>query len=220
MAATLILLSSCKKEPIPDPDSDPDPDVPADILLLNNWIWEDMQEVYLWESSMPNLNRNKEPDPEEYFNKLLHDDDRDSWIVDDYDALVAIFDGVQLATGMSAHPGLITDTQVISIIEYVSPNSPAADSGVVRGDIIMTIDGQYLDVDNWFDLYYQTTATFVFGTWNGTDMVPSGKVVTLTAVELNQIPIIHSEVIDYEGQKIGYFVYTQFTAGQTGEWLQ
>lgn len=212
LSGAILLITSCQKEPT-------DPDIPADIRILNNWIKEGMEDVYLWEAFLPNIDPNNEPDPSKYFYKLLHDDDRDSWIVDDYQELVALFDGVQLTTGMSVNPGLITDTQVIGVVEYVSPNSPAADSGIVRGDLIMTIDGQFLDVDNWSNLFYQTRATFVFGTWNGNEMVPSGKVVTLTAVELNQNPIVHSEIIDYEGHKIGYFVYTQFTSGQNGEWL-
>ncbi|MEN8227625.1 MAG: S41 family peptidase [Bacteroidota bacterium] len=220
MAAALILLSSCEKEPDPKPDPDPDPDIPADILLLNNWIWEGMSEVYLWEAFMPNLDPNKEPDPREFFDKLLYDDDIYSWIVDDYDALVAqLQGGVELTTGMSAYHRLIEGDQVISIVNYVTPGSPAADSGVVRGDIIMTIDGQYLDKDNYWELNHQTTATYVFGTWDGTYMVPTGKVVTLTAIELSQNPVVHSEIIEYEGEKIGYFVYTQFTAGESEEWI-
>ena len=50
-------------------------------------------------------------------------------------------------------------------------------------------------------------------------MVPNGSEISLTAIELNQNPVIYDEVIDYQGQKIGYLVYTQFTTGQQGEWL-
>ena len=89
-----------------------------------------------------------------------------------------------------------------------------------RGDIIYAIDGQALDTSNYFSLYYQTTATLEFADWDGTKLVPNGRKVTLTAVELNQNPIMHSEVIDYLGRKIGYLVYTQFTSGRTDEWLQ
>jgi len=213
-AGTLILFSSCQKDPVPDPD------LPKETLILNNWIHEGMHDAYLWEQFLPNLSPNKEPDSRAYFYKLLYQEDRDSWIVDDYEELAAMFDGVQLATGISANPGLIDNNEVITIVEYVTPNSPAADSGIERGDIIYAIDGQSLDTSNYYSLYYQSTATLEFADWDGSQILPDGRKITLTAVELNQNPIVHSEVIDYQGQKIGYLVYTQFTAGQNDEWLQ
>ncbi len=220
LSVPLIILSSCTKDPDPDPDPDPGngDGIPAEVLTLNNWIWEGMNDVYLWEQYIPELDPDKESDPESFFYKLLYKDDRDSWIVDDYDALIEMFQGVQMTTGMSARPGYINDTDVISIIEYVTPGSPAAEAGVERGDIIISIDDTSLNGENYFDLYYQTTATYQFGRWNGSEVVATGEEVTLTAIELNQNPIVYSEVIDYEGSKVGYFVYTQFTKGQDNQW--
>ena len=194
------------------------PVLPEETLVLNNWIWEGMNDVYLWEEFIPGLDPETEPDPQEFFYKLLYEDDRDSWITDDYEALLAMCQGVELCTGMSARPGLLGEDRVISIVEYVTPNSPASDSGITRGDIILTIDGTILNRDNYYDLYNQTTATFGFGDWTGSDAVPNGRTVQLTAVELNKNPVIHSEVIESGGKKIGYFVYTQFTAGKNDQW--
>jgi carboxyl-terminal processing protease len=194
-------------------------DLPEDILVLDNWIWDGMNEVYLWAKFIPDLDPKVEPDPEAFFYKLLYKDDRNSWITDNYDQLVAMFDGVQMATGMSAHPEYYTGSQIIFFVEYVTPDSPAADSGIARGDIIFTIDGKLLNIDNYQPLYYQNTASFGFADWNGNELVPNGTEISLTAIELNQDPIIYDDVIEYEGSKIGYFVYTQFTGGENGEWL-
>ena len=218
LLSLLILVASCKKDPEPDPE--PDPGLPQEILILNNWIWEGMNDLYLWEEFIPNLDPDYEEDPKAYFQRLLYKDDRNSWITDDYEALLAMFDGVQTATGMSVSPGLIDETQVVSIVIYVTPNTPAADSGIVRGDMIISIDGKALTADNYFDLYYQTTATFGFGSWDGINLIPNGKEVELTAVELNQNPFIHSEIIDYQGFKIGYYVYSDFTPGPNDEWME
>ena len=218
LLSLVILVASCKKDPEPNPE--PDPGLPQEILILNNWIWEGMNDLYLWEEFIPNLDPDYEEDPKAYFQRLLYKDDRDSWIVDDYEALLAMFDGVQPATGMSVSPGLIDETQVVSIVLYVTPNTPAADSGIVRGDMIISIDGKALTVDNYFDLYYQTTATFGFGSWNGINLIPNGKEVELTAVELIQNPFIHNEIIDYQGFKIGYYVYSDFTPGPNDEWME
>ncbi len=218
VSIVLLLTSSCEKEPEPDPD--PDPGISAEIMTINNWIWDGLHDLYLWEEFIPNIDPDIQPDPEAYFYKLLYNADNDSWIVDDYESLLAMFDGVQLSTGISAGAGILPNDQVIGVVEYVSPDSPASDSAVVRGDVIVTIDGKYPTKDDYFDLYYQTTATFGFGSWDGTRMVPNGKSATLTAIELNQNPFVHKEVIDYQGKKIGYFVYTSFSPGPNEEWLE
>ena len=209
----LVAIPACEKE------TNNGSDLPKETLILNNWIWEGMNEVYLWEANIPDINWREEPDPMAFFHKLLFEEDRNSWIVDDYEKLAAMFDGVETATGMSADPQLYTENQIVYFVEYVTPGSPAANSGIMRGDIIYTIDGQLLTKDNYRDLYYQTTANFGFADWDGDAMVPNGTEISLTAIQLNQNPVIHDEVIDYQGQKIGYLVYTQFTTGQQGEWL-
>jgi len=213
VSMSLVIVPACQK------DNNNGSDLPADILVLDNWIWEGMNEVYLWSAYIPDLDPKQEPDPEAFFYKLLYKDDHNSWITDNYDDLVAMFNGVQMATGMSAHPAYYTGSQIVYFVEYVTPDSPAADSGIARGDIIFTIDGNLLDIDNYQSLYYQNTATFGFADWNGNELIPNGKNISLTAIVMNQDPIIYHDVIDYEGSKIGYVVYTQFTDGENGEWL-
>lgn len=216
LSAFLFMIAACERnEPDPDPGK---PDLPEEILILNHWIWDGMNDLYLWDQNIPDLDPDYQEDPEDYFYDLLYIKDTYSWIVDDYDALIAQFSGVSLSTGMSVRFGYINETQIIGILEYVTPDSPAEDSSITRGDIIMTIDGQTITSENIYDLYYQTTATFGFGTWNGTKMVGDGRQIELTAIELNQNPVVYHEVIDYQGSKTGYLVYTQFTSGQTGEW--
>ena len=211
----LTIITACEKEE----ENNNGSDLPKETLILNNWIWEGMNEVYLWEAYIPDIDWREEPDSEVFFYKLLYDEDHNSWIVDDYESLAAMFDGVETVTGMSAKPVLFTENQVIYFVEFVTPDSPAADSGIARGDIIYTIDGTILSKDNYIDLYYQTTASFGFANWNGSAMVPNGTEISLTAIELNQNSVIFDEVIDYQGQKIGYLVYTHFFPGDQGEWL-
>ncbi len=211
----LITMTACPPEQVK-------PDLPEEVLVLNHWIWQGMNDVYLWEAYLPDLDPDFQEDPEVYFYDLLYTEDHFSWIVEDYKELAAMFDGVERATGMSSRPGLLTDTstRVISIVEFITPKSPAEDSAIKRGDIIIAIDGQSLTADNYYNLYLQNVATFEFGDWNGTDVVPNGRKVTLQAIELNQNPVIHSEVIDFQETKTGYLVYTQFTSGKDGEWLE
>lgn len=215
IAFTLILFS-CEKEAV-DPNK---PDLSEEVLILNNWIWEGMNDVYLWADQLPNLDPEYQLDPKQYFYDLLYSEDRNSWIEEDYEALIARFSGVSLSTGMSVDPGRIDSFQVVSVVEYVTPGSPASDAGIERGDIIIAIDGQSLNTDNYYSLYYQTTASFEFGDWDGSEMIANEKKVSLTSIELNKNPIVYHELIEYQGKKIGYMVYTQFTKGKDGEWLE
>ncbi len=212
LSILLLFQTSC--------DWHPDgPDLPRDVRILNHWIWDGLNDAYLWEAYIPDLDPDFQEDPKAYFYDLLYTEDKYSWIVDDFEELAAMFDGVELVTGVSARPGYLKDSSAfVSVVEYITPDSPAADAGLKRGDIIIAIDGQTLTAENYRSLYYQNTATLEFGEWNGTDVIPSGKKVTLTAIELNQNPIIHSEIIDYQGMKTGYLVYTQFTTGKDDEW--
>ncbi len=205
-------FSACKPK-------DDKPDLPKETRILNRWIWDTMNDIYLWESTIPNIDPMKQEDPEAFFYALLNDQDKYSWIVDDYEELLAMFDGVELSNGMSARPGEISENKIISIVEYVIANSPAAEAGIKRGDIIVTIDGQELNKKNYYSLFNKTTATFGFGEYDGTTISPNGKEISLTAIELNQNPVLHHEVIDYNGQKAGYLVYSQFTSGKENEWL-
>ena len=211
LSAGLLVFHSCER------DSNK-PDLPEDVLILNHWIWDVMNEVYLWENQLPDLDPDYQPDPMQYFYDLLYEEDHYSWIVDNYDELEALFDGVEFVTGMSALPWLYTDTRVLYTVEFVTPGSPAEDAGIKRGDLIVAIDGQSITIDNYYELYSQATATYEFGEWNGDTVLASGRKITLTAIDLNQNPVVHSEIIDFQGKKIGYLVYTQFTAGADDEW--
>ena len=205
----LVMIQSCQK----------DPDLPAETLVLNNWIWDGMNDFYLWEAYIPALNPNTEPDSRDFFEKILYKDDRDSRIFEDFESAKAMLDGVEIAIGMSVYPMMYTETQVVAFVEYVSPGTPAADSGIARGDIILTIDGQILNKNNYYSLYYQNSATFGFGEWDGSSINPNGTEITLNASVLELNPVIYEEVIEYQGKKIGYLVYTLFSEGENGVWL-
>jgi len=212
LIAFVAIPLSCEKI---DPNK---PDLSTEVLVLNNWILEGLSDAYLWEDYMPEMDPEYQEDPEKFFYDLLFNEDKYSWIVDDYEELTDMFKGVSLSTGMSVRRGILGETQVIGIVEYVTPESPASEADIKRGDIIITIDGKDLDAVNYYDLYYQTTASFEFADWDGSQLVSNGKSISLTAIELDQNPVIHHEIIEYEGKKVGYLVYTQFTAGEDNKW--
>ena len=65
-------------------------------LEIIDFIWKGLNQYYYWQESVVNLSDSKKesesdyayflsqnPDPENFFNSLLHPDDNFSWIVDD-----------------------------------------------------------------------------------------------------------------------------------------
>jgi len=207
----ILAIPSCNWGPY-------DPPPPDQNLILTHWIRDELRSVYLWEALMPDLDPDVYENPEAYFYDLLFTEDRFSRIFRDADALMASLEGVEKTTGITAQPYVYDQSKVVGIVEYVTPDTPAADSGISRGDIIYAIDGTSLTTENYYELYYQTTATLEFAGWDGTEFIPNDRQVELTAVEQSLNPVVHYEVIESGNQKVGYLVYTQFTAGSAGEW--
>ena len=66
LISIILINSSCKKEPIPGEQ--------GEIEMLNEWIWEGMNDIYLWASDIDqSLYPTEETDPESFFYSLLHE---------------------------------------------------------------------------------------------------------------------------------------------------
>jgi len=214
----VFIISSCKKD-------DPRQEELDRVSMLNHWIWDAMNDIYLWADEIPpSLYPDNEPDPEAFFYKLLNEKDRFSWIVDDVDALRASFAGKELHNGIS--PGWLrlpgTD-RIIVAIEYVYEGSPAADSGFKRGDIIMEVNGEEMSIYNYASKFYQQSASYGFGKLDTSGLVLTGESKSLNAIDLDQNPVQHHEIIEFQATKIGYLVYTHFTGGSENNnylWMQ
>jgi len=69
-----FLAAACKKENKGEP-------LPSENEKTNKWVIENMRDVYYWNTSIPedrNLDFNL--GPEDFFEEILHPDDRFSWI--------------------------------------------------------------------------------------------------------------------------------------------
>ena len=114
-----------------------------------------------------------------------------------------------------------TSDDVIIVIRYVYKDSPADKAGLKRGDIILTIDGTTLNVDNYYDLYSGDSYTVGLGTYSTEEntISSSGVSKSITAISFEADPVIHYEVKEIEDSKIGYLVYSDFTSGVNDAFL-
>lgn len=211
LALSLLIMSvwGCKKK-------EEKPVISHEILATNRWIKKNMTDLYFWNDKIPlGLDYSNESDPEVYYYKLVYKGiDKWSRITDDYPALQAEIEGQPVTMGYRPSFILISNNKIIIVVSYVYPGSPAAEAGLKRSDIILSIDNMQLDTANYYDLYSGNNYTVQLGRLEGNTLVPTGQSLSLTTRVTNTNPVIHHSVIDVDGHKIGYFVYVEFIAGK------
>ncbi|MGC9343662.1 MAG: PDZ domain-containing protein, partial [Bacteroidales bacterium] len=185
---------------------------------ISEWIYEWMNTIYLWRDEIPQgLNPANESNPTTFFRKLIYsEEDKWSYITDDFEEFYAELSGTPTSMGYSPAFGRISGTdQVFIVVEYVIPETPAEEAGLQRGDVIASIDGTELNISNYYDLYSQSSYSAGLGEYdpesNSIDI--TGETVSLTARVITSKPVIHNEVLEYQGKKIGYLVYVDFLSG-------
>lgn len=218
LLATLIIITlsqSCKKD-------EPANEIPTETLITNRWIYENMALYYLWNTQItPGIDYNNEADPEAYFYKLLYKEkDKWSYITDDYPKLAAELSGVPETMGY--YPAFFqkADNKVFIVVCYVYPNSPAAEAGLERGDIIISIDNSPLDTTNYYTKYSGKSYSVQLGTIVNNVLTPTGESFSMTARVVQADPSIYHTVLDINGTKIGYLVYVEFIPGNDDIYLQ
>jgi len=227
--AITILFSSCKKT------DDEDPNIiriETDLEIID-FIWKGLNQYYYWQESVGNLSDNKKesesdyayflsqnPDPETFFNSLLHPDDNFSWIVDDYVDLENMLQGIDISDGMEF--GLYVecnDNNIFGFVRYVQKDSNAESKGVKRGMVFSSINGIRLTRDNYRDLLFNDidnsyTIRFSEISYNQNNqcanIIPGEEDLTLTKSRIVKNPIHISKIIENGGKKIGYLMYNQF----------
>ena len=197
---------------------------------INDFVWKGMNAVYLYKAEIPNLANdrfstneeygnylNSYSSPESLFESLIYDrqtTDRFSFMVDDYIAWEQLNQGSTIANGLRYY---YNGSSALAIRQVV-PNSPADIAGLKRGQYIIQIDGQDITDANVNDLLSQDTYTLYFadlndnGTPETTDdfFTANGKTQTLTKTLITDNPVYQTEIIDVDGEKLGYVLYNRF----------
>ena len=232
------LLTSCS-------DTDDVPDFPVEKpaqggttednleLEIKDFVWEAMNFWYLYKEYKPKLQDNafnstddyitylnQYSSPENFFEDgLLYSEDEFSWIVDDYEELENNFAGIRKTSGANIRLGYISSNSndLVGIIRYVIPGSPADNAGLERGMLFSEIDGTQLTVSNYSDLLATDNFTFGFAEFTSAGVSTTGETAEITKVELTENPILVAKTIDLDGIKVGYLMYNSFTHDFDGE---
>lgn len=211
----LFLFTRCDKDDDNGGDDEGGDSIDDVTLKVNKFISDVMSDAYLWCDEMPDVDYTKQADSEKYFDTLLYVDDKWSYITDDLEALEGSLEGNETSYGWALAFGLFSNTgNVFAIVEYVYPETPAAEAGLKRGDIIVQMDGADITTDNYTDLLYSSSMSVTTGIYDKSEnTISAGSTYSLTSKELSLNPVLKTAVVEEDGYKIGYIFYAQYIKG-------
>ena len=219
----ILFFTSCSTDDINPSENQGSglPDIGSDSENIPDWIYDEMSFFYFWNDDLPQAEPNGDEDPEPYFNSLLNSVDQFSYISDDAESIIEEKSGTIIAMGFSPSFGVFTNSDnLFAVVEYVYPGSPADQSGISRGDIILKINGEDLDDNNYLDLTSNEGFSVTLGEFNGQSISLTNDIISIETGIIELDPVIHYEVKEVDGIKVGYLVYVDFISGEDDKWLK
>jgi C-terminal processing protease CtpA/Prc len=204
--------------------------------VINDFVWKGMNAVYLYKQEIPDLSNdrftsngeyadylNSFATPEDLFESLIYQRetvDRFSVIIPNYIEFEQLLAGTSKSNGLEFNfyfkPG--SATEVFGIIRLVLNNSVADAIGLERGQIFDAVNGTPLTESNLGSLLNQDSYTLNLATYNdnGTEPVEDDTIesstdsVELTKQTYTENPVHQVDIIEVDGENVGYLVYNGF----------
>ncbi|WP_206074691.1 S41 family peptidase [Pseudoalteromonas rubra] len=201
-------------------NNQPYPDKAGTMMHEKMWLRSFSNETYLWYDEIADNNPSDFSTVASYFEQLKTTQRNPDNSLKDEFHFSTTYESYQkerqsgVATSYGIHWSAIKTASPDRnfTIAYVEPNSPAAASGLRRGDRLVSIDGEdFIDGDN-VTLFNEAlfpsdpkAYTFVFRPVQGED-----KSASMTAVDFEQTPVQNTKVISHGGKTFGYVQFNQF----------
>ena len=216
-----LCLAGCDKQPAANPEPDPDPvlsqeevDAQKTRLYVNTFAHAYMDAYYLWNAEIrKDLDAWKETDePIEKVQKIRYknakgeDIDRWTMLTDDFSSFYGSVTGNQKTYGFDFTLAYYDETTICAVVTYTYADSPAAEAGLKRGDLILKVNGKTMTASNYTKVYPDLLSGDKL-----TAVLSDGTTKTVTSKEMYENPVLLSKVFDCDGKKVGYLVYTSFT---------
>ena len=199
----LLALWSCQEdEEIVAPVPDQTTPVPSSSSELRDTTFRIMQEWYLWNEEMPDVDPEDYASADDLLQALKYRLDKWSYITEEEEYDDFFTRGEYEGYGF----GWNQDEEGKLRVTLVYQDSPFGRAGVGRGWIINRVNGQQTTKDtNINSLIPEATNTFEF-------INAAGETVTetLTKSKININTVLHHEVIDVGNKKVGYLVFNSF----------
>ncbi|MBC7641670.1 MAG: peptidase S41 [Flavobacterium sp.] len=205
---------------------------------VQNFIWKGLNNYYLWQQNVPDLADNlfvnpyllndfiaTKGSPENTFQELLYFPaskydrigktvDRFSVLVDDYNYLENLFQGIRTTSGIVADYKYKNGVSgpIFGYVQYVLPNSDAAAKNIKRGDIFYAVNGTQLTNENRSTLFANDNYSLDFATYFNGNITPNGVTIALTKTQITENPIYINKTFNIGAKKIAYLMYNSFTS--------
>lgn len=191
---------------------DPEAGVSEETYKVNKFIYDGFDLYYLWNKEMPDVDIKKESDSYTLFKKLMYKDDKWSRLSDDAKNYFESFTGTTTTFGYSLDFYYISESNknILAVVQYVHPHSPADKVGIKRGDIFLKMNGVDITEDNYRDLVYASQIELEYGILENNELVYTGNKVKITAVKDYMEPILLDSIYEQNGKKIAYLLYTDY----------
>lgn len=210
----------------------------AHQTALDSWMYDIMQQNYLWYESLPSYDAvNLFQEPAAFLSKVKISQDSYSFVDSVMDTPLPTY-GFDYTLVRS----VVNDTAYNVLVTYVIPGSPAADAGLERGNWIMKIDTSFISRKYETQLLQGTKAVeLTLGEWKEVEIEPEEgaeagteptKAYMVVPIEGDPIKMPAARVVEdnpvhkYEvlpakvngvDIKVGYLMYNSFTAGTRTE---
>ena len=215
--ALSMLVGGCRKQ-IPDEYRQLDEATRQERKYVNTFAWNVMDTYYLWRDeiapAMKTWQTWEEPIQKvsavRYKDAAGKDIDRWTLLTDDYASLMGGVSGHTRTLGLDfvLYYADKAHTRVCAAVTYTFNASPAAQAGLKRGDVILTVDDQEMTPDN----YPEIVRNRLFGGGTVKLGLSDSRSVTVTAVDMYEDPVQTVRILDRpDGKKVGYLHYASFT---------
>ena len=233
--SVFFVTISCKKEAIEDPNTEIENNDADDNVIslegdlqISDFIWQGLNLYYYWQKDVPALADTKisdkkayakyiseNPDPDEFFESLLHADDRFSWIQDDYRELENTLQGIFATNGVEFTLLYACQNcdELVGVVKYILKGSNAEGKAIKRGDLFTGVNGTTLTINNYRELLFGENLSYTLNlaSFQNGALVSNGVNVELTKIEnFETDPIQVNAVLDTNAGKVGYLMYNQF----------
>lgn len=206
----------------------------AHLTALDTWMYDTMQQNYLWYQDLPPYKDvNLFLEPEQFLSRVKSKNDSYSFVDSVMETPLPTY-----GFDYSLIRSIDIDTAYNALITYVIPDSPAAKAGLARGDWIMKVDTSYISKKYEVQLLQGTEARdLVMGKWEKvkvTDeadktkadaeedsvykVIPNGITRKLSVAQVVEDDPVHTYKVlpateNGSAIQVGYLMYSSFTAG-------
>lgn len=181
------------------------------IAEQNEFVYKIMTSSYLWYHEVPQIDNFKDySSPEALLENLKYKElDKWSYITSKKEHEALFEAGKYIGVGLGINYDINSEIR----ISFVYKDSPADRAGLVRGNRILKINGRSVNATEDDDIWDTIIGPVKVGIAVDMEIEGSDGTVKVISLEKEWVAIntvLHHEIINIGGSKIGYLVFNQF----------